>query len=315
MDRHAQVGLRAAGVAGVAAALLMFFLQKDLGPALFLSCVFLALYAVARGRWPMALVGVATLVASFYLAYQWELSRTLAGRVAMWRSPWNNAAAGGDQVSQSLWALATGGVFGTGLGLGETRFIPAGHTDLILAAAGEELGLGGLLAIAAVFATMAWRGFRAARDAKDDHGFFLATALTLFLVVPVLVMAAGILGAMPLTGVVTPFLSYGGSAMAANFTALGLLAGLRRSAARRRPRPARRSRSAGRWPCSAARWASPPWRWCSRWPRCRWCERTTSPCGRIWDGRRTASAATNTTRASSPCCARCRAARSTTAPA
>ena len=183
----------------------------------------------AAGRWRC--VGVATLVASFYLAYQWELSRTLAGRVAMWRSPWDNAAAGGDQVSQALWALATGGVFGTGLGLGETRFIPAGHTDLILAAAGEELGFGGLLAIAAVFGTIAWRGFRAARDAKDDHGFFLGTALTLFLVVPVLVMAAGILGAMPLTGVVTPFLSYGGSAMAANFTALGLLAGLRRSAA------------------------------------------------------------------------------------
>ena len=218
-------------VAGVAAALLMFFLQKDLGPALFLSCVFLALYAVARGRWPMAVVGVATLLASFYLAYQWELSRTLAGRVAMWRSPWDNTAAGGDQVSQSLWALATGGVFGTGLGLGETRLIPAGHTDLILAAAGEELGLVGLLAIAAVFAAMAWRGFRAAREAKDDHGFFLATALTLFVVVPVLVMAAGIVGAMPLTGVVTPFLSYGGSAMAANFTALAMLAGVPRSAA------------------------------------------------------------------------------------
>ncbi|MFI5076686.1 MAG: FtsW/RodA/SpoVE family cell cycle protein, partial [Vicinamibacteria bacterium] len=217
-------------VAGVAAALLMFFLQKDLGPALFLSCVFLALYAVARGRWPMAITGVATLVASFYLAYRWELSRTLAGRVEMWRSPWNNTAAGGDQVSQSLWALATGGVFGTGLGLGETRFIPAGHTDLILAAAGEELGLVGLLAIAAVFSAVAWRGFRIAGEAKDDHGFFLGTALTLFLVVPVLVMTAGILGAMPLTGVVTPFLSFGGSAMAANLTALGMLAGLRRPA-------------------------------------------------------------------------------------
>ena len=226
--------------AGVAAALLLFFLQKDLGPALFLACVFLALYAVARGRWPMALIGVATLVASFLLVYRWELSRTLAGRVAMWRSPWNNAAAGGDQVSQSLWALASGGTFGTGLGLGETRFIPAGHTDLILAAAGEELGLAGLLAIAAVFTTMAWRGLRAARDAKDDHGFFLGTALTLFLVVPVLVMAAGILGAMPLTGVVTPFLSYGGSAMAANFTALALLAALPRAAARGGQEPFRR---------------------------------------------------------------------------
>jgi cell division protein FtsW (lipid II flippase) len=217
--------------AGVGAALLLFFLQKDLGPALFLSCVFLALYAVARGRWPMAVAGAGTLFASLYLAYRWQLSSTLAGRVEMWRSPWNNAAAGGDQVSQSLWALATGGVFGTGLGLGETRFIPAGHTDLILAAAGEELGLLGLLAIAAVFGTIAWRGLRIAVDARNDHGFFLATALTLFLVVPVLVMGAGILGAMPLTGVVTPFLSYGGSAMAANFAALGMLAGVRRPAA------------------------------------------------------------------------------------
>ena len=80
---------------------------------------------------------------------------------------------------------------------------------------------------------MAWRGFAPPRDASDDHGFFLGTALTLFLVVPVLVMAAGILGAMPLTGVVTPFLSYGGSAMAANFTALGMLAGLRAGSAGR----------------------------------------------------------------------------------
>jgi cell division protein FtsW (lipid II flippase)/cell division protein FtsI/penicillin-binding protein 2 len=214
-------------VAGVAAALLMFFLQKDLGPALLLACVFLALYTVARGRWPMAGVGVAVLAAGFFLAYRFQLSSTLAGRVAMWRSPWDNAAPGGDQVSQSLWALASGGVFGTGLGLGDTRFIPAGHTDLILAAAGEELGLVGLVCIAATFAAIAWRGLRIAIQARDDHAFFLGTALTLFLVVPVLVMAAGILGAMPLTGVVTPFLSYGGSAMAANFTALGVLAGLR----------------------------------------------------------------------------------------
>ena len=87
------------------------------------------------------------------------------------------------------------------------------------------------MAIAAVFGSVAWRGLGTAIRSKDDHGFFLGTALTLFLVVPVLLMAAGILGAMPLTGVVTPFLSYGGSAMAANFSALGMLAGLRRSGA------------------------------------------------------------------------------------
>ena len=229
--RTPQAGLRGAGGGrrrGGAADVLP---AEGSGAGALLSCVFLALYAVARGRWPMAIVGIATLVASFYLAYRWQLSRTLAGRVEMWRSPWNNSAAGGDQVSQSLWALATGGVFGTGLGLGETRFIPAGHTDLILAAAGEELGLRGPAGDCRA-SSARWPGAASASPArrKDDHGFFLGTALTLFLVVPVLVMAAGILGAMPLTGVVTPFLSFGGSAMAANLTALGMLAGLRRPA-------------------------------------------------------------------------------------
>jgi hypothetical protein len=94
---------------------------------------------------------------------------------------------------------------------------------LILAAIGEELGAAGLLLVAVLYAFVAWRGFRIGRLARNDYGFFLAVALTLFLVVPVLIMASGILGVTPLTGVVTPFLSYGGSAMIANFCALGIL--------------------------------------------------------------------------------------------
>ena len=61
----------------------------------------------------------------------------------MWQSPWDNAVAGGDQVAQAIWAMATGGRFGTGLGLGDSRYLPAGHTDLVLAAVGEELGAAG----------------------------------------------------------------------------------------------------------------------------------------------------------------------------
>ena len=81
-------------------------------------------------------------------------------------------------------------------------------------------------AVAGLFAVLAWRGFRIGRLAANDYGFFLATALTLFLIVPVLIMASGVMGITPLTGVVTPFLSYGGSAMLANFAALGLLAAI-----------------------------------------------------------------------------------------
>ena len=211
---------------GVGLALVFFFLQRDLGPALMLTCVFLALYAVARGGIGAALAGTAVLVAGFYAGYRLHLSETLATRVAMWQAPWDNTVRGGDQVAHAVWALATGGVVGTGFGLGETRYLPAGQTDLALAAVGEELGLIGLLAVAVLYAAVAWRGFRVAMRAADDYGFFLGAAVTLFLIVPVVLMAGGLLGLVPLTGVVTPFLSYGGSAMVANFAGLGILAAI-----------------------------------------------------------------------------------------
>jgi cell division protein FtsW (lipid II flippase) len=212
---------------GVAVALGLFAIQRDLGPALLLSLVFLAMYAVARGRLAMPLVGFAVLMAGFYAGNLLHLSKTLSDRVAMWQSPWDNRVPGGDQIAHALWALASGGSIGTGLGLGDSRYLPAGHTDLVLAAVGEELGLVGLMVLAAAYAFVAWRGFRIARSASTDYGFFLAAGLTLFLIVPALVMGAGVVGAIPLTGLVTPFLSYGGSAMAANFTALGVLSSIR----------------------------------------------------------------------------------------
>jgi cell division protein FtsW (lipid II flippase) len=214
-------------VSGVAISLLFFFLQRDLGPALFLSCVFLLTYALARNRAGLAIAGFALLVAGFYIGYALNISSTLTARVAMWRSLWDNGARGGEQIAQAIWGLATGGVFGTGLGLGDTGYVPAGYTDLMFAAIGEELGFVGLLAVAVVFAIIATRGFDVARRAPDDYSFFLATVLTLFLTLPVLVMSAGMLGLVPLTGVVTPFLSFGGSAMVANFIALGILTAIR----------------------------------------------------------------------------------------
>ena len=219
-------------VAGVLAALLLFFVQRDLGPALLLSLTFLALFAVARGGVVLAGAGLALLVAGVAAGHLLGVSSTLAARIAMWQSPWENAVRGGDQVAHALWALAAGGFGGTGLGLGQTRFLPEGHTDLVLAAAGEELGFAGLAVIVLAFALIAWRGVTIARRAATDYAFFLALAMTLSLAVPALVMGAGVLGILPLTGVVTPFLSYGGSAMAANFVALGLLVAIDRD---RRP--------------------------------------------------------------------------------
>ena len=171
--------------------------RRDLGPALFLSCVFLITYAIARNRVGLAVIGFATLVAGFYVGYALNISSTLAARVAMWQSTWDNGVRGGEQIAQAIWGLSTGGLFGTGLGLGDTGYVPAGFTDLMLAAIGEELGFVGLVAVAVLFVMIAARGFNAALQAADDYGFFLATVLTLFLTLPVLVMGAGMLGVDP----------------------------------------------------------------------------------------------------------------------
>jgi cell division protein FtsW (lipid II flippase) len=217
-------------LAGVAGALALFFVQRDLGPALMLALVFLAAYAVARGTIGLPLAGAAMLASGFYAGYRLNISATLADRVRMWQAPWDNVARGGDQIAQALWALAAGGISGTGLGLGDTRYLPAGHTDLVLAAVAEELGLAGIAIIALLYAAFVWRALSTARRASSDYDFFLAVMLTLSTIVPVFLMSAGLLGLVPLTGVVTPFLSFGGSAMAANFVALGLLSGIRASA-------------------------------------------------------------------------------------
>jgi cell division protein FtsW (lipid II flippase) len=214
-------------VGGVLVALLLFFVQRDLGPALLLSLCFLSMYAIARRAVGGAAAGLALLVAGFYAGYRLHVSSTLAARVAMWQSAWDNAVRGGDQAAQAIWGLAAGAMSGTGLGLGHTRYVPEAHTDLVLAAIGEELGLAGLLVTAAAFAVIAWRGLRIARRSSGDYSFFLALAMTLSLVVPALVMGAGVLGLIPLTGVVTPFLSFGGSAMLVNFAAAGLLVAVR----------------------------------------------------------------------------------------
>ncbi len=208
---------------GVGLALVLFFALRDLGPALLLALLLLLMLSVARAGAGALVIGLVVLVSGFAIGYALDVSSTLSARAAMWRSPWENAIRGGDQLAQAAWALAAGSLTGTGAGLGSTRYLPAGHTDLVLAALAEELGLVAPLVALAAAAVIGWRGLRIARRAPTDATVFLALGLTLSLLVPMLVMAAGTLGLVPLTGVVTPFVSYGGSAMLANFAALGVL--------------------------------------------------------------------------------------------
>ena len=221
-------------LASMALVLTFFFLQRDLGPALVLSCVFLGMYAVARRRAGMVAVGAALLVAGFAAAYLTGVPATVGHRVMIWASPWNNGVAGGDHVAHGLWALSTGGVWGSGPGLGSPTAIPEGHTDFVLAAIGEELGWIGFAAIAALYALLCWRALRIAARAPGDFTTFLAAGVVLVLSVQAIVIAGGLLGLVPLSGVVTPFLSYGRSSMLANGAAIGILLSIARRRSRER---------------------------------------------------------------------------------
>jgi cell division protein FtsI/penicillin-binding protein 2/cell division protein FtsW (lipid II flippase) len=202
---------------GAGAALILFFSLKDSGPALVIAAVFLAMYAIARGRAGLALAGVLLVVGGVAFGYRIGWPATVAGRIEMWLSPWNNDVRGGDQLVHSMWAFATGGPLGSGPGRGDPAMIPAGHTDLVLPAFSEEWGVAGVITIAGAMAFLLWRSLRTALAAPDEFGFFLALGLAVLIAVEMLLISAGVLGIIPLTGVASPFLSSGNSAMLMNF--------------------------------------------------------------------------------------------------
>jgi cell division protein FtsW (lipid II flippase) len=206
--------------------LFFFFLQKDLGPALVLACLFLILFSVARARPGMALCGLVLVAGAFFVGYKLGYPRTVGQRIGMWIAPWDTWFRGGDHLAQALWSLSAGGATGTGLGLGEPGLVPEAHTDMVMSAIGEQLGFCGLAAVAGLYALVVQRGLRAARRASTAYGFFLALGLTLLVGLETALIAGGVLGLLPLSGVTSPFLSSGRSAMLGNCLIAGLLVGI-----------------------------------------------------------------------------------------
>ncbi len=202
---------------GAGCALGLFFLLKDLGPALVTGFLFMVMFAVARGKAGLAIAGIVILVAGVTIGYHFGQPATVVARVSMWLSPWDNDVSGGDQLAHSIWALSTGGPFGSGPGWGDPSLIPAGHTDLVLPAIGEEWGFVGVGAIALLFGFLVRRSFRIARRARSEYALFLVVGLASLFALEMLLISGGVLGAIPLSGVVSPFLSYGNTAMLANF--------------------------------------------------------------------------------------------------
>jgi len=211
---------------GVSVGLILFFVLKDMGPALVMGFVFMILFAVARGRAGLPLIGIAALILGVMLGVHFGVPHTVGERVDMWLSPWNNDVKGGDQLAHSLWAFATGGPIGSGPGWGDPSLIPAGHTDLVLASIAEEWGLPGVICICALFTILVFSAFRIALKAPDEYATFLGVGLGALIAIEMLLISGGALGAIPLSGVVSPFLSSGNTAMLSNFLIFAVLLGI-----------------------------------------------------------------------------------------
>lgn len=217
--------LKSPGGVGLGAAALVF-VQKDLGTAMVIGGVVLILYMLAGTSWRLLAQvvgpGIALVVLGI-LSEQYRRERFLA-----FIDPWAQPHGTGYQLVQALIAIGSGGIFGVGLGhsVQKIHFLPEAHTDMIFSIVAEELGLVGVAIVLLGFISIAVVGTRIAMRAQDRFNALLAAGLTAMLCVQAILNLGGVVGALPLTGVPLPLISYGGSNLLVSLMSLGLLANI-----------------------------------------------------------------------------------------
>ena len=211
---------------GVIALLVMQ--QPDLGTTLVILLTSTTMFFLAgadlRSLVTLGAVGLSGVVA---------LAIGASYRLSRWQSfldPWQDPSGVGYHIIQLLIALGSGGLFGLGVGASRQKFsyIPGAHTDGVFAIIGEEMGFVGCVAILALFCALLYRGVLIARRAPDIQGALLACGIVAWLGYQALINIAGITRSLPLTGIPLPFISYGGSALAASMMAVGILLNISR---------------------------------------------------------------------------------------
>ncbi|WP_204040157.1 FtsW/RodA/SpoVE family cell cycle protein [Acrocarpospora phusangensis] len=218
--------------------LAVLILQKDLGSSLLLFGTFIVMLYIATQRTSWVLIGILLFLGGAIVAGQ--IFDHVTARFEVWLDPaspefYDRELGGSFQLMQGLFGLGSGGILGTGLGEGHPELIPLSFSDFIFAATGEELGLTGLMALLMVYALIVQRGLRTAIAARDPFSKLLGGGLSFILAWQVFIIVGGVTRLIPLTGLVTPFMSAGGSALLANWILIALL--VRMSDAARRPPP------------------------------------------------------------------------------
>ena len=203
-------------------ALMLFKVMNDLGPAVLLFGTFITLLYLSTGRKLYPVAGTVLLAVAGFVGYKLHLGFFVT-RVTMWLHPWNNPDPHGGQLADGLWGMATGGFFGSGLGLGEPGVMPRAGSDLVFATIGEELGLLGTGGLLVVYVLLTMAGYRIAARAATEFDRLLAAGLITLIGLQTMMIIGGVTGLVPLTGITLPFISFGSSSLVVDFFTIGLL--------------------------------------------------------------------------------------------
>ncbi|WP_081275605.1 FtsW/RodA/SpoVE family cell cycle protein [Rothia kristinae] len=208
-------------------------MQHDLGSAILFFGLFLVMLYLATNSLTWVGIGLVLVAVGGVFAYRTMGHVTV--RIDSWvhafdPEVYNREFGGSSQVVQGLFGLASGGLFGRGLGNGRPDLVPFANSDMIVSLIGEELGLLGLGAVLMLFFLLATRGLRAALGTPDTFGKLLAAGLSAVMVLQLFVVVGGVSRLIPLTGLTTPFMSAGGSSLLANWVIVGLLLAISHSA-------------------------------------------------------------------------------------
>ncbi|MCT4620356.1 MAG: FtsW/RodA/SpoVE family cell cycle protein [Marinisporobacter sp.] len=197
------------------------FIQRDLGTAMIFYFVFMTIFYIFEEDRKLIYYNIAGAgiigVLSYFLVHHVRV------RVITWIDPWSYIDDKGYQITQSLFAIASGGFFGTGIGLGHPEFIPEVHTDFIFSAICEEMGIFGGIGVIMLFFILVYRGFKIALAQHNKFFKIIALGMTTMLGFQAFIIIGGVIKMIPLTGVTLPFVSYGGSSLVSSFAALGIL--------------------------------------------------------------------------------------------
>ncbi len=208
--------------------------EKDLGSSLLLFSVFATMLYMATNRSAYLIGGFALFGVGAWIAF--HMFGHVQTRVDIWIDPWSDPQGKGYQIIQSWFALAAGGIGGSGLGLGAPDKVPYAETDFVFSAIGEELGYLGAVAVIATLLLLVGSALRVAVDSRRPFNQLFTAGLAVILGVQSFIIIGGVTRLIPLTGITLPFVSYGGSSLIANFAIVALLVRASDEAARRRLR-------------------------------------------------------------------------------